>query len=586
MEENEHAPAQTAVGEGEVRFVSRERELYFRHPEQVLIAWTVDEVRSVLERATLAARAGKYAAGYIAYEAAPAFDDALTAHEPGGRPVAWFGLFGKPEESLPRNPSANPFAVGEWSPEVSREAYAEAVEKIREYIAAGDAYQVNYAFPMTASFSGDALNWFRTLCAAQRADHCAYIHTGTTHILSLSPELFFGLRGGVITARPMKGTAPRGLWPEADAAARDALAASEKDKAENVMIVDLLRNDLGRVCDAGSVEVASLYDIEQYETVFQMTSTITGKTGATAAEAIAALFPSGSVTGAPKVRTMEIIRELEPFARGAYCGAIGWIGPDNTAEFNVAIRTITVDESDGAARCHVGGGITWDSTAEGEYAECLAKASFLTRKAADFSLFESMRYQEGFDLLDAHLARLAASARHFGIPFTPDHAKAEIEAHMTAWDIGALHPLKVRLVLVRSGALSVEGCTAPKSTAVKLGFARDAVDPANLFLYHKTTQRDFYETARCTRPDCDDVVMWNVNGEATETSRGNLVVLLDGAMLTPPISSGLLPGVFRAHELAKGTIREAVIRKEDLARAQRIWMINSVRRWVPAIWMD
>lgn len=586
MEEAVKDGSDVATIDGELRFVSREREWYFRHPEQVLIARTLEEVQPTLERAAMAARAGKYAAGFIAYEAAPAFDPALKTHPLDGEPLVWFGIFNKPEESLPRNPSANPFTIGDWSPGVSRDTYTAAIDKIRAYIAAGDTYQVNYTFPLTASFNGDALNWFRTLCQVQRSDHCAYIHTDETHVLSLSPELFFSLAHGVITARPMKGTAPRGLWHDDDEAARQGLADAEKEKAENIMIVDLLRNDLGRVCEPGSVDVSSLYDVEQYDTVWQMTSTITGRTDATVVDILRAVFPSGSVTGAPKVRTMEIIEELEAHPRSVYCGAIGWIGPDNTAEFNVAIRTVILNDGDGTARCHVGGGITWDSTADGEYSECLAKASFLSRKPVDFSLFESMRYLEGFDHLDAHMERLAASARYFGIPFHPENAKSEIEAHMAAWQIGALHPLKVRVILARNGQLTVEGCTAPKSTGLRLGFARDAVDPTNMFLYHKTTQRDLYETARCTRPDCDDVLLWNTRDEITETTFGNIVVRLDGEMLTPPVSCGLLPGVLRGVELARGTIREAVITKQDLERADRMWMINSVRRWVPIIWTD
>jgi len=570
---------------GEVRIVSRERELYFNHPKSVIQAHRIEEVLPALRQAAVALDSGNHIAGYLAYEAAPAFDSALKTHDPGGHPLLWFGVYGRPKESLPRNPSANPFHVGDWEALISRDDYVAAIGRIREYIEAGDTYQVNFTFPMRASFEGDALNWFRVLCQAQRADHCAYIDTGGQQFLSVSPELFFELEGDTIVVRPMKGTRQRGLWPEADRKAAEELANSEKEQAENVMIVDLLRNDLGRICDAGTVEATSLFDVERYETIWQMTSTVVGKTSAGLPDILTALFPSGSVTGAPKVRTMEILRELEPYPRGVYCGAIGWMSPERKAEFNVAIRTVDIDPEKNEAQYHVGAGITWDSTAEAEYEECCSKASVLLHRPPDFSLMESIRYDDdGFYLLGEHLDRLAASADYFGFPFNPEQAKRELLDRVKPWPVSAMRPLKVRMLVGRAGGVQVEAVPAQPATAVTLGFSRDPVDVNDLYLYHKTTQRNIYETALCTRPDCDDVLLWNGRGEITECCNGNIVLQIDGERFTPPVDCGLLPGIYRAHLLRVGSIIERVLLKEDIDRAENIWLINSVRRWVPVIW--
>lgn len=571
--------------EGEVRFVSRDRLMLFNHPRRVYTAHTVEEIPATLESVDKEIRSGYWAAGYVAYEAAAAFDDALKTHAPSDEPLVWFAIYNPPKESMPRNPSTNPFTIGEWTPQVDRETYTQAIEKIRALIGDGESYQVNYTFPMTAPFEGDALNWFRVLCTAQHADHCAFVDTGAYQILSASPELFFKLEDGVITTKPMKGTRPRGLWPAADEAARAALADSEKERAENIMIVDLLRNDLGKICDPGTIETPALHETERYETVWQMTSTVTGKTQAPVHEILKALFPSGSVTGAPKVRTMGIINDLEPHPRGVYCGAIGWISPDHRAEFNVAIRTATINREAGQARYHVGGGITWDSTADAEYEECCSKAAILNHRPAEFSLFESLRYDgEEFYLLDRHLQRLAASASHFGFPFNADRIRQDLLERVKSWTVSSMHPLKVRVILARTGGITIEAHEAAPATAIRLGFARDAVDRNDPNLYHKTTHRNFYETARCTRPDCDDVLLWNDRNEITESTWANVVLQIDGERLTPPVESGLLAGTMRQELLDNGMVREATLQKSDVERAEHIWLINSVRRWVPTIW--
>jgi para-aminobenzoate synthetase/4-amino-4-deoxychorismate lyase len=349
----------------------------FDGPARTIIATHIDEIRSVLELAESEARAGSYVVVMLSYEAAAAFDPALTTHELHGFPLAWAAVYPYPSDlavtkdfSLPAN---------SWTPRITRDEYERGVAQIRELIAAGDTYQVNYSFPLTSTFEGDAYDWYRRLCLAQHVQYSAYLDLGRYKVLSLSPELFFERRGNHVKTRPMKGTVQRGRDAHEDEELAQWLQNSAKNRAENVMIVDLLRNDLGRVSVPGGVRVSSLFDLEQFETVWQMTSTVeaTLREGTSLAELMGALFPCGSVTGAPKIRTMEIIRELERFPRGIYTGTIGVLRPGGDCTFNVAIRTVVLDTETGVATCSVGGGITIDSTAAEEYEECLVKSRFL-----------------------------------------------------------------------------------------------------------------------------------------------------------------------------------------------------------------
>ena len=349
----------------------------FADPIESITASKFCEVTHVLEFAEARARAGAYVMVMLSYEAAPSFDSILAAHEPNGFPLAWVGVYSELSECAPT--PANVFS-NPWLPAITKREYNESVTRIRDLIAAGDTYQVNYSFPLTSSFSGDSYACFRTLQQAQRgARYSAYVDLGRYKILSLSPELFFERRGDRVVTRPMKGTVQRGRTVAEDEELARWLQNSIKNRAENVMIVDLLRNDLGKVSVPGGVHVASLFDLEQFETVWQMTSTVEAslRNGTGLAELMGALFPCGSVTGAPKIRTMQIIRELERFPRRAYTGTIGLLRPGGDCTFNVAIRTVVVDTETGVATCSVGGGITIDSTAEEEYEECLVKSRFL-----------------------------------------------------------------------------------------------------------------------------------------------------------------------------------------------------------------
>ncbi len=353
------------------------RWLLFRDPVAVLVAERVGDVLPVLAEVEAQIDAGRWAAGFLGYEAAPALDPALAAFEPRGLPPAWWGIFEAPRE-VPLAVRAPRRAVSaDWRPAVSRRRYRETVERIRAYIAAGDTYQVNYTFPLLSPFAGDPADLFAAMCAAQQARYCAWIDTGRFAICSASPELFFALAGDRIVSRPMKGTARRGRHPAEDAERAARLAASEKERAENLMIVDMMRNDLGRIAAPGSVEVDDLFTVETYPTVHQLTSTVSARTRAPYGEVLRALFPSASITGAPKVSTSRIIRRLEAGPRGVYTGSIGFLGPQRRAQLNVAIRTATVDS--GVATYGTGGGIVWDSDSDAEYQECRAKALVLPR---------------------------------------------------------------------------------------------------------------------------------------------------------------------------------------------------------------
>ena len=368
-----------------VVFGSREslgRQLVLEGAVAMVEARRSEDVLPLLEFAEIEAQRGAYVAVLIGYEAAPAFDNALVVHEADEFPLAWAAVFRGPSDA--KEQPRESFVAGEWMPRIDRAEYDGAVARIRELIAAGDTYQVNYSFPLATSFRGDAYTWYRELCLAQRASFSTYLDLGRCRVLSLSPELFFERRGERVTTRPMKGTVRRGRSPAEDEELARWLQNSVKNRAENVMIVDLLRNDLGKVSIPGSVRVSSLFQPERYETVWQMTSTVeaTLRAQTSLVELMSALFPCGSITGAPKVRTMQIIRELERFPRGAYTGAIGLLRPGNECVFSVAIRTVVIDTETNVATFGVGGGVTIDSTAEDEYDECLVKSRFLGHEEA------------------------------------------------------------------------------------------------------------------------------------------------------------------------------------------------------------
>ncbi len=555
--------------------------MVLEQPAAIYAAYSLEEVVPLLDTVETAAASGAWVALMLSYEAAPAFDHALKAHDPAAFPLAWAAIF---NQSLPVPPNGRFMKEIEqvtWTPQVTREEYNDAIARVRDLIATGYTYQVNYTFPLLSSFNGNPEAWYHSLCGAQNALYPVYIDLGTFKVLSLSPELFFERRGNHVRARPMKGTIKRGRWTAEDEALAQSLAASSKDRAENVMIVDLIRNDLGKVAVPGQVRVSELYEVERYPTLWQMTSTVeaTLRPDVSLMELLAALFPCGSVTGAPKISTMGIIRDLEPFPRGIYTGAIGLIRPGGDCTFNVAIRTLLLDSTTGEVTFGVGGGVTIDSTAEREYDECLLKSSFLSAPQPAFRLLESIMLEDGeFFLLDLHLERLQGSARYFGFMHPRMEVLETLERLRLEHSTGRW---KVRLLLANDAELTIEvlPLQAEDSRALRVGLATGPVQSSDRFLFHKTTNRAVYEQALRARPDCDDVVLWNERGEVTESTIANVVLVQGQELWTPALHSGLLPGVFRAELLATRKIRERVIYLEELRQAESFFLINSVQKW-------
>ena len=579
---------------------SATRRLAFAQPERVIKARSLADVRPALREIQEATHNGFYAAGMICYEAAPAFDTALHAHPSGSLPLLWFGLFRAPT-ALPRV-AKHHAAVSGWLADTDRATYDANIVAIREAIARGDTYQVNYTLRLNTSVSGEPRAWYEALAAQSHGRFNAYLDIGEKQILSLSPELFFAWDGTQIMARPMKGTLSRAalpasesaslVWQASDEAEAHALVNSEKNRAENLMIVDLLRNDISRIAVTGSLAVPNLFSLETYPTVHHMTSTVTATTreGITLEDIFCALFPCGSITGAPKIKTTEIITSLEASPRGIYCGAIGYITPDQRAVFNVPIRTVTVDSESGMAQCGVGGGITWDSTEGEEHAEALTKARFLGVGAGHFDLLETLLLQEGhYAFLDRHLSRLLLAAKRFGHLADMPAIRAALAAHAATYP----HQLRrVRLLVSPSGEITIT-CTALQlaptnwfagsidAERVTIALALHAVDSRHEFLRYKTTARSAYDVHIASSENSFDILLWNERLEVTEFTRGNVVISLDGKLLTPALDCGLLAGVLRAELIEKKIIRESIIHKKDLAHAEAIWFINSVRGWLP-----
>lgn len=555
--------------------------LLFEEPIDIIEVFSIEEVRAGIEKIQEAVRKGYYAAGYVSYEAAPAFDKAYIVHQKSKMPLLWFGIY----EKSTLNPVLNEgdmFEAGEWLPDTTIQQYHSDIAKIKNAIQNGDTYQVNYTIRLRTQFEGDDFSYYRQISKAQESNYSAYLNMGKYRILSASPELFFHWKAGEITARPMKGTSKRGNDFDEDVKRANWLYHSEKNRAENIMIVDLLRNDLGGIAITGTVEAANLFEIEKYPTVLQMTSTVTGKTyeETTLLDVFSALFPCGSITGAPKISTMKIISDLENSPREVYCGAIGYITPESEAIFNVPIRTVIIDSDSGEAEYGAGGGITWDSETSDEYQEVLAKAMLLTTSFPNFDLLESLRLENGqYDLLERHLRRMQNSADYFGFPISEQDIRDRLAGYAKE------HPSsleKVRLTVNKEGAVSIGGIImAPMENSMPVCLAKEPICKQERFLYHKTTNRAVYDQHHSNEPDVFDVLLWNEDGELTEFTIGNLVLELAGRLYTPPIECGLLPGTMREELLTNGKLAERKLWKKDLEQASQIWLINSVRGWVP-----
>ena len=565
----------------------------FGAPRQVLEARTPGEVRAVLEAVQAAAQQGAWCVGGLRYEAASAFDAALQTH-PADGPLAWFAVHAAPQP-WPELPPPADAPVLQWQSPLERETFDAALETIHQDIASGAYYQVNYTAPLQATLQGGGppavLALFGALQRAQPGGYAACIDMGAEQVLSVSPELFFDWRAmpdgsGDILTRPMKGTAPRGATPAQDAAQAEGLRQSPKERAENVMIVDLLRNDLSRIAEPHSVQVPRLFHTEPLPAVWQMTSDVQARTrpGTRLVDVWAALFPCGSVTGAPKARAMQAIRALEGGPRGFYCGALGLVRPDGAggirATFNVPIRTVVLRGAQAA--CGIGSGITAEATADAEWNEWRHKRAFVERASTPFDILETLRLEGGqFRNLDEHLARMQQAATHFNHPW------GGAAVHQCLQNLAARHPQgawRVRLLLDPAGVLRAEAFAlqhTPEPVRLRLA-ERPLREAHSEFVRHKTTRRAHYAAFAPTGPGVFDTVLWNEEGEITEGSFGNIAMLLDGRWVTPPLACGLLPGVGRAVALREGRVQEAVVRLSDVPRVKGWAFINSLRGWLAA----
>jgi para-aminobenzoate synthetase/4-amino-4-deoxychorismate lyase len=566
-------------------------ERIYARPLEVVRADAIGQVDAAFAKLEEALAAGRHAAGYFSYELGYALERRLVPLMPSSRnvPLLWFGIFadcefggGCADESAPSVHAGR--LVHEWD----EARYTASFERIRALIAAGDLYQANLSYRARFVFVGEPYAFYRELRSRARARHCAFIDDGERQIVSISPELFFDISpAGVVRTRPMKGTAARGTTTEEDSAARARLAASEKERAENLMIVDLVRNDLSRIAIPGSVEVENLFEVETYPTVHQLVSTVAARLAPRmrVETIVRALFPCGSVTGAPKIRAMEVIREIETSPRGVYCGAIGYFAPDGSAAFNVAIRTLTI--SGGNGELGIGGAIVFDSRARAEYEECRVKARFYEAARHPLQLIETLRYEPGvgFLRLDRHLARIASSAAALGFEFDAACAGHELQRCVA----GRFETLRVRLTLHEDGMMCAE---AEPFIAAPVPW-RFAVSPVRVssgdpLLRHKTNRRVLHDTehARLSAGlGCDEVLFLNEHDQLTEGSRTNIFLEIEGRLLTPSLASGLLNGCLRRELLDEGSCFEALLTSADLDSAERVFVGNSLRGLVPAIQM-
>jgi para-aminobenzoate synthetase/4-amino-4-deoxychorismate lyase len=590
--------------------------LLYEAPEALFVAHRADEVAAVLAAAEAARVAGGGSlAGYIAYEAGLALEPklaALAAQRTGAAgPLMWLGLFPAPTRIAAADVPAwlaeratGPGTIGPMEPQLSPGGYAAAFAALGEAIRAGDIYQANLTYPLAGAFRGDPMGLYASLRDASAASYGGLIFDGSHWLLSFSPELFVALNGAEAKVKPMKGTRPRMADPAADAALAEDLATSVKDRAENLMIVDLMRNDLSRVAEAGSVVVDAPFAVESYPTVHQMVSTVRARLapGKGAMDLVRALFPCGSITGAPKIRAMELLTQVERDARGPYCGAIGRIdAPDSNgnsnAAFNVAIRTLRltpIENGQGSAVLGIGSAIVADSEAMAERRECEVKAGFLRAvppgraapglTAPQCDLIETMRFEpdSGIALLEGHLARMKASAAALGFAFDRHALRNQIQA--LCFELEA--PAKVRLVVSRSGASALETAPlpAPLPEPVKVVALPHPLDPSDWRLAHKTSDRGFYEDAlEAARSfGAAEAVLVRADGLVTEGSWTSLFVDgPDGVLLTPPLTLGLLPGVLREQLLAEGRAREAELTLGDLAGG--FWLGNALRGLMRAV---
>ena len=549
--------------------------LIFMNPIKELKTRRLDQVGELLTEIEGWQEKGYYAVGYVSYEAAPAFEETLQVHQAPLQKeyLLYFTIHDKAEQAAIPLTYEEVEMPATWQGLTSEQEYQKAIETIHHHIRQGDTYQVNYTVQLCAELNHeDSLAIYNRLVVEQNAAYNAYVEHDETAILSISPELFFEEYRGQLTTRPMKGTTNRGLTLEQDREQAAWLAQDAKNRAENMMIVDLLRNDMNRISQTGSERVEHLCSVEQYSTVWQMTSTIKSQLheGIGLAELFKALFPCGSITGAPKISTMAIIKATEKAARGVYCGTVGICLPDQRRIFNVAIRTIQLEGRN--AIYGVGGGITWDSTWKSEYIETQQKSAVLYRKNPRFELISTGKVTDGKLILqDQHLQRLAEATSYFAYPFDQDKLEQELKETCAQLDKG--QDYRLRIALKKDGSIELE--TAPLLPLTeafrKAKLVEQTANLAQPFTYFKTSHRPHLTLEQ------QEQIYYNAQGQLLETSIGNLLLELDGKLYTPPAELGLLKGIYRQQLLDEGQAIEKILTLSDLAKADKIYACNAVR---------
>ncbi len=573
-----------------------DRSLLFLHPIAELVAQTAQDVGRLLGEIDHHLENGSFVAGFFSYE----FGEHLAGLPPRQsnkanpeEPLARLGVFGSPLEfdhssgairgSFPTVPAVDHVqhelaVISTDGLRISRHDYDIALGRIHQYLQAGDTYQVNFTDKVDGHTTSGPLAVYETLLRQQPVSFAAFLNDPTGPLLSFSPELFYRTAQGHIEVRPMKGTWPRGRDLAEDNAAERQLQTDEKNRSEHVMIVDLLRNDLGRICKYGSIEVDKLFHVELYNTLFQMTSTCSGvlRDGVSLAQVFANLFPSGSITGAPKHRTMEIIRELESQPRGVYTGSIGYFAPGGEACFNVAIRTMKL--RDGHLTMGVGGGITADSKPEEEFEECQLKAAFLTKRRPRFSLIETMRCDGGIAMLPLHMQRLSNSAKYFGIQYDEDRLLSELASAAT--NCGTAES-KVRLEINEEGQWGITASALePAVWSGRLLLAEERMNSLDVFLHHKTTNRGVYERhfVAARQLGFDEVIFLNEHAQLTEGAISNVFLKRNGTWMTPSLGCGVLPGVKRTQMFEElHNVEERELQISDLAGVDSLFVCNALR---------
>ena len=555
----------------------------YRDPLEIVTATDAASLAALLDR--LAAGDAHWA-GFLTYEAGLLLEDRLADRlRPSGLPLGWFARFAGYEEIAPDDVAALlPDAAGGWTgtprPTVAQSEYDAIFAKVQALIAAGDIYQANLTIRAEVSTAGSPLALYAGLRNRAKSGFGGVVWTGSDWLLSLSPELFFALHDGKVTTKPMKGTTVRGATPEEDSALMAQLRSDPKQRAENLMIVDLLRNDLSRVAEAGSVDVPHLFTVETYPTVHTMISTVTARleAGKGAADLLRAIYPCGSITGAPKIRAMEIIDEVEATPRGIYTGSIGRIDPNGDAAFNVAIRTLHLQDGASVATLGLGGGIVADSRVAEEWAECLAKGRFVTDQR-HFDLIETMRFdpEQGIERLDLHIARMRASAQALDFNFDRHAVRNELQAAT----FRLREAKRVRLLLAKSGSVAIEISALPPAPPgpVPVAVVPLPVAPTDFRLVHKTSDRGFYDAAKA-QAGTFEVVFTDPDGFLTEGSFTSVYVERNGCLLTPPLARHLLPSTLRSELIEAGRAKEADLRKDDLKDG--FFLGNAIRGIFPA----